>query len=149
MTDTAHPYPVRDPAPGPAVVLDLPRLWVDVLAEMEWRGMTTVKELADLTGLDRNTLGRIRKHASSHYCRHGGIVERRDGQWRHVPDQNDDTDTPCDDPAPNIGQIVVGQRGGVNVNAFLTLHTFVGRRVGTYGRVVRFVTNLTDLDDED
>lgn len=110
MTDTAHRYPVRDPAPGPAVVLNLPKLWADVLAEMNRRGMTTVKELSDLTGLDRNTLGRIRKNA-------------------------------------NAGQIVAGQRGGVNVNALLTLHAFVGRRVGTYGLTVRNVTALTTPGD--
>lgn len=111
MTDTAHPYPVRDPAPGPAVVLDLPKLWAAVLAEMDRRGMTTVKELSDLTGLDRNTLGRIRKNALA-------------------------------------GQVVTGQRGGVNVNAMLTLHAFVGRRVGEYGRTVRNVTLLTNPDGD-
>lgn len=106
MTDTTHPYPVRDPASGPAVVLDLPKLWEAVLAEMDRRGMTTVKELSDLTGLDRNTLGRIRKNALA-------------------------------------GQIVTGQRGGINVNAMLTLHAFVGRRVGDFGRPVRNITPLT------
>lgn len=108
MTEpTARPvFPVRPPAPGPAAVLDLPRLWTDVAAEMVARNMThpdgtpELKQLADLTGLDRNTLGRIRKRGEA-----GGV-------------------TP-------------GQRGGINVNAALTLISFVGHTLADYGMWVR------------
>lgn len=106
MTDT-HPYPVRDPAPGPAVILDLPKLWQDVTAEMDRRGMTTVKQLSETTGLDRNTLGRTKARAEA-------------------------------------GQVVRGQRGGLNVNAFLTLATFVHANLAEYGRWARSATAVTD-----
>jgi hypothetical protein len=107
VTDATRPYPVRDPAPGPCVILDLPRLWAAVEAEMLRRGMTRkngtpeLKQLADLVGLDRNTLGRVRAAARNN-------------------------------------KIVEGQRGGLNVNAYLTLTSFVNNgRAAAYGRELR------------
>lgn len=108
MTDNpTSQYPVRDPAPGPCVILDLPRLWAAVEAEMVRRGMTRkngtpeLKQLAELTGLDRNTLGRTRARAQAN-------------------------------------EIVEGQRGGLNVNAYLTLVSFaINGRAPAYGRELR------------
>jgi hypothetical protein len=108
VTDSTRPkFPVRDPAPGPAVILDLPRLWVQVEDEMLRRGMTRkngdpeLKQLADLTGLDRNTLGRTRAAARNN-------------------------------------KIVEGQRGGLNVNAYLTLVSFTQNgRAAAFGRELR------------
>jgi hypothetical protein len=90
-------FPTRPPAAGPAVVLDLPALWRDVEERMRAMGILEnprtgrpeIKALCDLTGLDRNTVGRIRK----------------------VADNNTHTQ---------------GQRGGINVNAYLTLLAFAG-----------------------
>jgi hypothetical protein len=102
------------------VVLDLPALWRDVEETMQALGMPTsartgrpeIKALCDLTGLDRNTLGRIRKAA----------------------DNNTHTQ---------------GQRGGINVNAYLTLAAFAsGTNMHGIGRVLpdgwgRFSDRLT------
>lgn len=93
MPDTT--FPTRPPAAGPAVVLDLPALWRDVEETMRDMDMPTnprtgrpeIKALCDLTGLDRNTVGRIRR----------------------VADNDSHTQ---------------GQRGGINVNAYLTLAAF-------------------------
>lgn len=65
MSDNAPRYPVRAPAPGPIVVLDLVKLWAAVEAAMADRGMTELKQLSELVGVDRNTLGRIRKRAQA------------------------------------------------------------------------------------
>lgn len=109
---TTSPFPVRPPAPGPALVLDLTALWRDVEAAMEAAGMPTnpkdgrpqLKALCDATGLDRNTVGRIRRIADS-------------------------------------GKHTQSQRGGVNVNAFLTLAAFAGgTRLATNGLLV-FLTS--------
>ena len=101
MTDNAPTYPTRDPAPGPCIVLDLPALWTAVEAEMQRRGMTEVKQLSEITGIDRNTLGRARKRA------HDGVI-------------------------------TFGQRGGLNVNAFLTLAQFaINGYPVDYGRELR------------
>lgn len=117
---TTSPYPVRDPAPGPAVTLDLPRLWAAVEQEMLRRGMVNskgtpeLKQLADLVGLDRNTLGRVRQRAVNN-------------------------------------EIVTGQRGGINVNAYLTLAAFAANGRNTpYGRDVRggvtpYTASLADV----
>jgi hypothetical protein len=98
--DTAPRYPVRPPAPGPAVVLDLVGLWEAVEEEMSARDMTQLKELSDLTGIDRNTLGRVRARAQH-------------------------------------GERLIGQRGGINTNAVLTLATFVGHRLANHSRWAR------------
>lgn len=101
MTDPVKPFPVRDPAPGPVVILDLPALWAAVEREMTRRGMTELKALAELTGLDRNTVGRVRARAGR-------------------------------------GEIVHGQRGGLNVNAYLTLASFVANgRNAAHGKELR------------
>lgn len=115
-------FPTRPPALGPAVILDLPALWRDVEEAMRAMGMPTnartgrpeIKSLCDLTGLDRNTVGRIRK----------------------VADNNTHTQ---------------GQRGGINVNAYLTLAAFAaGTNMRGIGRVLpaggwgRFSDRLTN-----
>jgi hypothetical protein len=110
MTDdtTTTTYPVRDPAPGPAVILDLPRLWEAVENEARRRSMihhtsgaVQLKQIADATGLDRTTLGRIRTAAEA-------------------------------------GRVVTGQRGGINVNAALTLMSFARNgRNADFGRELR------------
>jgi hypothetical protein len=99
---TTNPtYPVRPSAPGPCVILDLPRLWEAVLAEMDRRDLTELKQVSDLTGVDRNTLGRIRKRALA-------------------------------------GEVVEGQRGGINVNAYLTLVSFAHNgRSAAFGHELR------------
>lgn len=84
---TTPRFPVRPPAPGPAVVLDLPALWQAVREAMEGYGMTEIKQLSEITGVDRTSLGRIRRRAEA-------------------------------------GDVHQGQRGGVNVNAYLTLAAF-------------------------
>lgn len=108
MTDQTRPtFPVREPAPGPAVVLDLPRLWRAVEAEARRRSMVhasgavELKQIADATGVDRSTLGRIRNRA-------------------------------------NAGEIVQGQRGGINANAVLTLVSFAHNgRAAAFGQELR------------
>jgi hypothetical protein len=101
MNDTASRYPVREPAPGPCVVLDLPKLWQAVTDEMQRRGWTELKQVADATGVDRTTIGRIRRRAAT-------------------------------------GVITEGQRGGVNVNAYLTLAAFANGGVADeFGRELR------------
>lgn len=87
-TPTTTPrYPVRPAAPGPAIVLDLPKLWAAVRATMGDYGMTEIKQLSERTGVDRTSLGRIRRRAEA-------------------------------------GDIHQGQRGGISVNAYLTLAAF-------------------------
>jgi len=109
MTDsTRRPFPVRDPAPGPAVILDLPRLWAAVEREARRRGMvhhTTgeveLKAIADATGIDRSTIGRIRTRAVR-------------------------------------GEIPTGQRAGINVNAAWTLVSFAhDGRAAAFGKELR------------
>lgn len=155
MTDTRPRYPVRDPAPGPAVILDLPKLWAAVTAQMDVRGMTTMKQLSEMTGLDRNTLGRTKARAEGRFCRHGAAVvwgkahqeeENSEAEptyrWEHHVPGSDDDRTPCDDPDPHVGQIVHGQRGGLNVNAFLTLVTFAHAHRADYGQWTRTAADL-------
>jgi len=101
-------FPTRPPAAGPAVVLDLPALWRDVEETMQAMdvpinprtGRPELKFLCDLTGLDRNTVGRIRRAADN-------------------------------------GTHTQGQRGGINVNAYLTLAAFAaGTNMTGTGRVL-------------
>lgn len=113
MSESPSKYPVRDPAPGPAVILDLVKLWTAVEAEMSDRGLTELKQLSDLTGIDRNTLGRIRRRA-------------------------------------HAGEVITGQRGGINTNAVLTLVTFTGRQLADYGRWARGPQSaITDTTPEE
>lgn len=104
---STNPYPVREPAPGPSIVLDLPRLWAAVEREMDRRGLTEMKQLSELVGIDRNTLGRARRRARA-------------------------------------GEIAAGQRGGLNVNAYLTLAAFANNGYRTeYGRELRNIPRHT------
>jgi hypothetical protein len=98
MTNPTPRFPVRPPAPGPAVVLDLPALWSAVEERMSREEITEIKQLSELTGIDRTSLGRIRRRAQA-------------------------------------GDVHQGQRGGVNVNAYLTLAAFVAGSINK--------TNLT------
>lgn len=97
---TTPRFPVRPPAPGPAIVLDLPALWAAVREAMDTNGMTEIKQLSERTGVDRTSLGRIRRRAEA-------------------------------------GDIHQGQRGGISVNAYLTLAAFAA---GT--DMARFTTIL-------
>lgn len=103
MTDTTHPkHPVREPAPGPAVILDMPALYAAVRAEMDARGYRHGKQVCDDTGIDRNTIGRFFQRGAA-------------------------------------GTLVEGQRGGLNVNAYLTLVTWLHDAgvIADYGRALR------------
>jgi hypothetical protein len=99
-TDNTTPrFPVRPPAPGPAVVLDLPALWSAVEERMSREKITELKQLSEHTGVDRTSLGRIRSRARA-------------------------------------GDVHQGQRGGVNVNAYLTLVAFVAGSITQTGMTV-------------
>lgn len=116
--------PSRPPAPGPAVILDLPVLWAAVEARMQSLNMTQIKELCEATGLDRGTVGRIRNRARE-------------------------------------GQIVRGQRGGISVNAYLTLSAFaagtdlsgpgrlLGAPFGTFADWMRSQAAMNNLTTEE
>lgn len=108
---TATTYPNREPAPGPAVVLDQPALYKAVRAHMDAEGFRHAKEVSDATGIDRNTIGRFLARGRA-------------------------------------GTIVTGQRGGLNVNAFLTLVAWVGdpARPASYGKTIRTMPRPTEQE---
>lgn len=99
-TDTPRVFPIRPPAPGPAIVLNLPALWRAVRDQMDHDGLTEIKQLSERTGVDRTSLGRIRRRAEN-------------------------------------GDVHQGQRGGVNVNAYLTLAAYAaGTNLTGTGKIV-------------
>ena len=124
MTADKTPHPVRDPAPGPAVILSLPALWEAVTNRMNREGMvhqTTflrkkagapdLKALCDVTGLDRSSVSNLARKAAA-------------------------------------GHTITSQRGGLSVNADLTLTTWAQGSVAAYGTVVRDMSHRRDTDPE-